>query len=242
MDQAILQMFDKLRQYDTPTICNVIEMFDFQSRTVGYMDASIKSNFPEMPPMVGFAATATGRAAIQPKASDGYATLPDQVERFAELDGPAVVVLQDLDNPHVAAMFGEIMCTTFKTFGATGLVTNGAGRDLEQVRAIDFPVFTSGTIASHGYFSTMHLHIPVHVGGLVINPGDLLHGDANGVTTIPLAIASEVADAAAEFITAERTILDILEAGVTTVAQLREAAATSREQMNTLRARVSRKA
>ena len=45
---------DKLRQFDTPTICNVIELFDVIPRNRGYMDGRIKSCFPELPPMVGF--------------------------------------------------------------------------------------------------------------------------------------------------------------------------------------------
>ena len=54
-----------------------------------------------------------------------------QVARFAELPGPAVVVFQDLDDPEVSATFGEVMCSTYQAFGSTGLITSGAGRDLE---------------------------------------------------------------------------------------------------------------
>jgi regulator of RNase E activity RraA len=58
-----------------------------------------------------------------------------------------------LDSPPVAATFGKIMYTTYPSFGAVGLVTSGAGGDLDQVRKIGFPVFTNGTICSHGYSS-----------------------------------------------------------------------------------------
>ncbi len=51
----------KLARYDTPTICNVIELFDIRPRDVGYMDHRIKAAFPDFPPMVGYAATATMR-------------------------------------------------------------------------------------------------------------------------------------------------------------------------------------
>lgn len=217
-------VLDKLRAFDTPTICNVIELFDVRPRTVGYMDGRIRACFPEMPPMVGFAATVTCRTAIMPRTDDAYRSLPAQVERFAELSGPPVVVFQDLDNPPVAATFGEIMCTTYKAFGAVGLVTNGPGRDLDQVRAINFPTFTDGAICSHGYIRVMDLHIPVHVGGIPIYPDDLLHGDVNGVTTIPLDIAPDVADACAEFVAAENALLDVVRGGSPTLAQLKDAA------------------
>ncbi len=52
----------KLRKFDSPTICNIIELFDIRPSNVGFMDAHIAAFFPEMPPMVGYAATATFRS------------------------------------------------------------------------------------------------------------------------------------------------------------------------------------
>ena len=130
------------------------------------------------------------------------------MEAFAALPGPAVVVFQDLDDPAVGATFGEVMCSVYKSFGSAGLITSGGGRDLEQVRALDYPVFTGSTICSHAYCHILHLGLPVRVGGLVVNQGDLLHGDANGVTNIPPELAGPVADAATEFVAAERIVLD----------------------------------
>jgi regulator of RNase E activity RraA len=202
-----------LRKYDTPTVCNVVELFDVQPRTAGYMDGRIKACYPSMPPMVGFASTATFRSATPPRSGNVYSGLGEQVASFASLPGPAVVVFQDLDNPVAAATFGEIMCTTYKTFGAVGLVTSGAGRDLDQVEALRFPCFTDGTICAHGYCQIVQIGVPVHVGGVMVHPGDLLHGDRNGVTTIPVAIASATARACAEYMAAEQIVLDYLRSG-----------------------------
>jgi len=198
----------KLAKFDTPTICNVIELFDVIPRNRGYMDGRIKANFPQLPPMVGFASTATFRSDAPPKGGDAYNSMDQQVTGFAELPGPAVVVFQDLDDPAVSATFGEVMCTVYKAYGAVGLITSGAGRDLEQVRALNWPVFTGGTICSHGYCHIMHVGLPVRVGGLMVNQGDLLHGDANGITAVPPQIAAAVADIADEFVTAELIVLD----------------------------------
>ena len=98
--------------------------------------------------MVGYAATATFRSAAPPRSGNVYSGLSEQVAAFAELPGPPVVVFQDLDDPVAAATFGEVMCTTYKAFGAVGLITSGAGRDLDQVEALNFPCFTSGTICA----------------------------------------------------------------------------------------------
>src|SRR5215831_1146027 len=202
-----------LAQYDTPTICNTIELFEIRPRNDGYMDSRIRANFPEMPPMVGYAATATMRCAFPKRDDNVYGSLDEQVGRFAELPGPAVVVFQDLDDPAVAATFGEIMCTTYQTFGAVGLVTSGAARDLDQVRRIGFSTFSNGVICSHGYSHIVDLHRTVRVGGLTVHAGDLIHADTNGVATIPLAIADQVADAAEEFVKAEAIVLDYLKTG-----------------------------
>jgi regulator of RNase E activity RraA len=230
----------KLVKYDTPTICNLIELFDVRSRTAGYMDARIQAAFPDLPPAVGFAATATFRASAPPAAGDSYSGMEAQVERFGELPGPALVVFQDLDSPAVAATFGEVMCTVYQAFGAAGLITSGAGRDLDQVRAIDFPVFTGGTICSHGYTQVLQLHVPVHVGGLVVRPGDLLHADRNGVTSIPPEIVPELLDIADPFVAAELVVLEAMRGGDATPAKLREARAESKARMAALQAQVSR--
>lgn len=205
---------DLLRKYDTPTICNIVELFDLQPRTAFYMDGRIQACFPKLPPMVGYAATATFRSAAPPRSGNVYSGLGEQVASFAELPGPAVVVFQDLDNPVAAATFGEVMCTTYKAFGAVGLITSGAGRDLDQVEALHFPCFTSGTICAHGYCNIVQVNVPVHVGGIMVAPGDLLHGDRNGVTTIPNRLASLVAQVVCpEYAAAEAVVLDYLRAG-----------------------------
>jgi len=214
---------DLLRQYDTPTICNVIELFETQPRTAGYMDGRIRACFPEMPPIAGYAATATMRCAFPKTQGAVYGSLDEQVERFAEIPGPPVIVFQDLDDPPVAATFGEIMCSTYQAFGAAGLITNGAARDLDQVRRLGFPAFSNGVICSHGYSHIVSIHTPVRVGGLTILPGDLLHADANGVTSIPHAIASEVAQVAAEYVAAEAVVLDFTKIGSKDVKKFSEA-------------------
>jgi regulator of RNase E activity RraA len=203
----------RLTQFDTPTICNTIELFEVRPRNEGYMDGRIRACFPEMAPIAGYAATATMRCAFPKREGDVYGSLDEQVARFAELPGPPVVVYQDLDDPCIAATFGEIMCSTYQAFGAVGLITSGAARDLDQVRRIGFPAFSNGAICSHGYSHIVDLHRAVRVGGVTVQPGDLIHADANGVTTIPMSIAGEIADAAAEYVKAEAIVLDYLKSG-----------------------------
>ncbi len=234
------ETLERLRNFDTPTICNVIELFDLRPRNLGFMDSRIAACFPEMPAIVGFAATATFRSSAPARKGDAYSSLDKQVEEFAELSGPPIVVFQDLDSPPVAATFGEIMCTTYKAFGAVGLVTSGAGRDLDQVRKLGFPVFTNGSICAHGYSSIPQVHVPVHVGGIAVYPDDLLHADCNGVTTIPKDIATEIADVGDEYIAAEMVIIEAMRHTPGDLKLLRECQAEKDARVAKLRARVRR--
>ena len=196
-----------LKKIDTPTICNAIELYENRPRNAGFTDARIKAAFPELPPMVGYAATATFRSSAPPPGADLYTTISNQVREFAEIPEPRVVVFQDRDEPPTGATFGEVMCTIYQSFGCSGLITSGAGRDLPQVRNLQFPVFLGSTICSHAYCHLLELNIPVEVGGLTIQPGDLLHGDCNGVVVIPQDILGSLPFACREFAAIEEQLL-----------------------------------
>lgn len=133
--------------------------------------------------------------------------LGEMVEAFPAVPEPPVMVYQSLESPPAAAIFGDISCTFFKKLGCAGLVTDGAGRDLEQIRGLGFPCFASSVIASHGYARATAVNLPVTVGGQEVRPGDLLHGDANGVAVVPRDIAAEVARACGSMQQAEAALL-----------------------------------
>ena len=216
-------VLEKLRQFDTATICNVIELFEVRPRNQGFMQREISAAFPDLPSMVGYASTVICRTFVAPVDKGAAASVPDVIARFAELTGPAVIVIQNLDSGGSAAMFGDVMCTSFRAFGAVGLVTNGPGRDLQQVAPLRFPVFFDGVVCAHGYNHMLDVHVPVQVGGISVEPDDLLHGDGNGVTNIPRDIAEDVADACAEFAAAEKVILDLGARSSPSESELRDA-------------------
>lgn len=203
-------VLQKLAQYDTPTIANAVELWNRYPANLGYMNGSIVACYPKLPPMVGFALTTTYRSSSPQRSGDVYSGIDQQIRAFADFPGPPVIVFQDLDVPCASATFGDLMCSTYKAFGAAGLVTSGTGRDLAQVAALNFPAFTNGTICAHGYCHMLSLNVPVTVGGMVIYPGTLLHGDLNGICSIPVEIASEVPGVCQEITDAESIILNYL--------------------------------
>lgn len=223
MPEVSQETLDALAEYDTPTVCNVIELFDVRPRNTGYMDHTIGCVYPKLRPMVGFALTSTFRSMSPPRGGDVYASIDRQLDAYAEIPGPPVIVFQDLDSPAAAATFGEVMCTTYQAYGSAGLITSGTGRDIDQVEALDYPVFTGGTTCSHGYCHVLSINVPVTVGGLPVYPGDLLHGDRNGVSTIPIEIASEVPGACKELMQAEDVVLNYVKGADPTPDGFRDA-------------------
>jgi 4-hydroxy-4-methyl-2-oxoglutarate aldolase len=197
-----------LAQIDTPTICNAIEMFGIRSKSAGYMDGRIRAAFSGLPPMVGFASTALMRSGAGTDGEDAYTGLERQMKHMQSLAGPAVVVYQDIDDPPVGATVGEVMCNLYQSLGAAGLIASGAGRDLDQIRGIKFPLFLGSTISSHAYCRTIEVGQKVRVGGLDVSSGDLLHGDENGVASIPLELVNELPDVARDYMEAERIVIE----------------------------------
>lgn len=230
-----------LRRYDTPTVCNVIELFDVRPRNQGFMDRSIGACFRNAAPIVGYATTATFRSAQPAERGDVYTGLAEQVKHFLEaVPEPRIVVFEDLDGDPAAATFGEVMCSVYKSFGCVGLITSGAARDLEQVDRLGFPCFASSTIASHGYCRTVEVDVPVTVGGLRIAPCDVLHADANGVTTIPGEIVPEIALGCQKLMDAENLIITYAGTARPTVDGLRAAQEECRARFDAIPAEVRR--
>jgi regulator of RNase E activity RraA len=110
---------------------------------------------------------------------------------------PVVVVMQDVGpQPRKSAHYGEVMGTLSRRLGAVGVVTDGGLRDIEEVRRLGLHYFGAGLVPAHGQPRLLEANVPVVIDGVPIQPGDLLHGDVNGLTLVPLSIAGQVAEAA----------------------------------------------
>jgi 4-hydroxy-4-methyl-2-oxoglutarate aldolase len=167
------------------------------------MSMEIRCLFPELGPMVGYAATATIRA--KHRARGDQTALYQHVRDVA---GPRVVVVQDLDEPPgLGSLWGEVNATIFGALGCAGCVTNGCVRDLKEARAIGFHFFARGPGVSHAYVRVESAGEPVTVGRLRVSPGDLIHADEHGVLLIPIEIAGDLPAAAERVIAAEQSLL-----------------------------------
>lgn len=198
-----------LRRYNAPTIANAIELFDVVPRNQGFMDASVKSIFPAMPPFAGYAVTATIRAA-QPPGPEVRTSVTDLYQHILSVPAPRVIVVQDLDDPKATgSLWGEVNGNIHKALGCVAVVTDGGVRDLDEVEALGLPLFASAVIVSHAYVHLVDVGVPVTVGGLTVQPGDLLHGDKHGVIRVPHEVAARIPDAVEALERYERGIIEV---------------------------------
>jgi 4-hydroxy-4-methyl-2-oxoglutarate aldolase len=197
---------EALRRITTPTIANAIETFRVRPNSEGFMDHSIRCMFPELGPMAGYAVTAK----ISARERSNAALPPwDMWATMESVPGPRVVVIEDLDYPApIGSYWGEVNGSIYKGLGCAGVVTNGGVRDLDEVRATGFHFFASCVLVSHAYVHLVDVGIPVRVGGLAVQPGDLIHADQHGVCSIPAECARDVLKAAENLEKVERRIIE----------------------------------
>lgn len=198
-----------LSSIDTCTVSNAIERLDVRLRNEGFVSGPIRCRFPNLPPLVGYAATGRIRTVSPPMTHRCYYDRMDWWSYVASLPQPRVMVLQDADpNPGLGAFVGEIHATIGRALNCVGCVTDGAVRDLPAVEAMGFNLFARCTSVSHSYAHIIEFGEPVEIGGLKIQSGDLLHGDRHGVLTIPLDVAVQIPGVAAKIVEEERALID----------------------------------
>jgi len=212
-----------LRGIDTCMVSNAIETFDVRLRNIGFADARIRCVFNDLPPMVGYAATARLRSGDPPMAGRFYRDRTDWWNSILQMPAPRVVVLEDLDKPPgVGAFLGDMHAAILKALGCVGFVTDGAVRDLPRVHDLGFPLFAGSVAVSHAYAHIFEFGSTIKVGGLEVKPGDLLHGDQHGILTVPTRIAAEVPAVASRLRESEKKVIDFCESKEFSVNRMRQ--------------------
>ncbi|MCY4404580.1 MAG: RraA family protein [Candidatus Poribacteria bacterium] len=113
--------------------------------------------------------------------------------------------------------WGELLSTAAQARGARGAVIDGFIRDIRKIVRMQFPVFTTGLspVDSNGRGEVVAYNVPIEIGGVTVNPGDIVFGDADGVVIIPQDIEKKVIEAALEKVQGENQTRDALREGAT---------------------------
>ena len=215
------EQLDTLRRIDSPTVANAIERFNIRPRVDGFAGWELRCAFPELGTTIGYAVTCTADSTTNSRDDErGLLRLWDALEKAPK---PAVLVIKDIGpERNRSCHMGEVMATTAKALGGVGCVSDGGLRDVMEVRALGgFQYFCPGFVVSHGNPVICDVNIEVALAGLAVRPGDLLHGDVNGILVVPETVASRVADEAALVREAEREILEFVRQPGLTVEKLR---------------------
>jgi regulator of RNase E activity RraA len=124
------------------------------------------------------------------------------------------VLVVDGEADVTRALVGEIMLTTAQVRGAVGFVIDGAVRDIDAFEALGFPCWARG-ISLRGPYKEGpgSINAPVTVGGMLVNPGDIMVGDSDGLVAVPASLAVETAAKAQEKIRTEQATLAAIRAG-----------------------------
>jgi len=209
MDIRIL--IAKLKIFDTPTICNALEMIDQDRRNFGYTDESFFCLNPQMDPIVGIAKTATIRS-LRPSTLTPDELKQERVKYYSYVyDGelPKIVVMQDLDGlRHGHGVFwGEFNSRVHRYLGCEGVITDGSVRDVPNLPT-DFQILASALRPSHANIHIVDYGKQVNVYSMVVNPGSIVHADLHGAVTFDVTLAEQVIECAHQFVESERTVLN----------------------------------
>lgn len=198
----------ELARWNTPTIYNGWEVHTQAERLTLRLNRDPVHDFvPEAGPIVGTAVTLV----IEPSNPRWPSALPDAANEYrtyvASVPGPKVVVVQDLDGVSIGSFWGEVNANVHLALGCVGTITDGAVRDIDEMRATGFRPIARRLCVGHAYAQPVRWNVPVTVFGTEVRPGELIHADQHGFMVIPDVDREGLAEAASFLDAAERSTM-----------------------------------
>ena len=207
------ETLDTLREVATATLTTQLQRRGIRSPFIG----GLRATRPDLR-MVGFAHTVR-YVPVREDVVEAHTNELNAQKRAIESISPGEVLVIEARNEPGAGTIGDILATRALRRGAAGIVTDGGLRDSPAVGALDIPTYYR---APHGsVLGLLHYpletNVPVACGGVLVMPGDVIVGDAEGVVVVPAQLADEVARDAAEQELQEQFAFERVDAGESTV-------------------------
>ena len=188
------EMLEELREFDTPSITNVVATYPGNPLCLGlynpwtenwYTDQTIRCMYPDLGRTVGYAVTC-----VYGLPDPGYsgASFMDVLDAMGASKQPTIFVFQQKFPPEIAkkaGLMGGNMATAVQAAGCVGAISNGPSRDLDEIRPMKFQYMLSGITAGHGGMAVQAVNVPVSVASMDVSPGEIIHMDENGACKFP---------------------------------------------------------
>ena len=195
-------LLEKLKQYDTPTVTNVVATYPNKTEEClglydpwsvnWYTDEGIRCIYPELGRRVGFAVTCIYGL---PDPKFNRLDFSHVIKALENSPQPTILVIQQSFPENIRkknGLLGGNMCTAMKRAGCLGCITNGPSRDIDEVREMGFQLMLTGVTPGHGDFSVKAVNVPVSVCSMDVCPGEIIHMDENGACKFPASRLEEV--------------------------------------------------
>ncbi|MBT4979349.1 MAG: RraA family protein [Gemmatimonadetes bacterium] len=189
-----LEMIEELKNFDTPSITNVVATYPDHPLCLGlynpwsenwYTDQSLRCMYPELGRTVGYAVTCTWGV---PDPNYSGVTFMDVLDAMDASPKPTIFVFQQKFPPELegkVGLAGGNMTTAMQAIGCVGAISNGPSRDIDEIRPMKFQYLLSGVTAGHGAMAVHAVNVPVSVAGMDVAPGEIIHMDENGAVKFP---------------------------------------------------------
>ncbi len=181
-----LAIIEQLREFETPTVAESLLALGCADNHRYFMGSEIKLMTAVHHPMVGVAISLVVDTST-PELEKNVEGIMQAGEKMRASKFPTIVVMHSVGaRMSHECVTGDGMCKSFQSQGAVGLVANGGIRDIDAINQLGFPAYASGAVSDHATLNYKLATEPITVSGVVIDHGDLLHGDCNGVHLIPV--------------------------------------------------------
>lgn len=203
-DREIFDLFE--RELYVSVVSDILDSLGYREQA---MDATLRPIYP--------GAVVVGRAHTV-HSVDVYETPENPYDaEIAAIDSlkPGDVLVASTGRSTRTCLWGDLLSTASRARGARGAVIDGHVRDVRRIEQIGFPVFATGIrpVDSYGRGAVLGHGMPINCGGVIVNPGDIIFADIDGIVAIPQAIAAEVIERAREKVRGENQTRADLERG-----------------------------
>lgn len=197
------ELLEEIRQFDTPSVTNVVATYPSHPLCLGlynpltenwYTDNTLRCWYPELGALAGYAVTV-----VYGPSEPSFKRLSN-MDMYDALDAspkPTILCFEQKFPPEMAGkigLSGGNMTTAMKALGCLGALSNGPSRDIDEIRPMGFQYLVSGVTPGHGAQDVYAVNVPVHVAGMDVAPGEIVHMDENGACKFPADKLAQVVD------------------------------------------------